>query len=371
MAKYDVVDADGHLLEPPDLWERYIDPAFRDRAPIMLDVEGMDVLSIEGKEYGKMHGGLNYVGAPGSRDGSKQYAADMRYVDGARGGFDPGARIVELDSENIDAVFLYPSLTLAGAGMVDDPLLAAAICRAYNRYVADFCSAYPERLFGVAALPMQSVEAALEELEFAFDELNLRQAFIRPNPYMGRLLSDPAYDILWASAQDRDIAIGLHEGTGGMSAAGLDRVPPGQNGAHIASHAIEMMLASLNLIWGGVCDRFPRLHFGFLECSGGWMAGWLDRMDRHYDQVYRTDGPETRPSEIFARQCWISYEPVERTLPYLVEFLGPNKILWATDYPHRDSFTGAPKLIADLLPERHRRAVLGESAVNFYRMKTS
>jgi predicted TIM-barrel fold metal-dependent hydrolase len=155
-----------------------------------------------------------------------------------------------------------------------------------------------------------------------------------------------------------------------MPAAGLDRVPPGRSGAHIASHTIEMMLASLNLIWGGVCDRFPALRFGFLECGGGWMAGWLDRMDRHFDDpVFRSvGGPRTRPSEIFARQCWISFEPVEDSLPYLLEYLGPTKILWATDFPHRDSFVNAPQRITAKIPARHRQSVLAQSAIEFYGM---
>src|SRR5262249_7947983 len=113
---------------------------------------------------------------------------------------------------------------------------------------------------------------------------------------------------------------------------------------------------------------FPTVRFAFLESGGGWMAGWLDRMDRHFDDpVFRAaGGPQTRPSEIFARQCWISFEPVEDSLPHLADHLGPTKILWATDYPHRDSFLDAPTRIAAKLPERHRAAVLGQSAREFY-----
>lgn len=367
MTPYNVIDADGHLLEPPDLWQQYIDPRFRDRAPKMIDIDGLDVLVVEDKEYGRMHGGLNRIGAYGAREG-KQYPAQMRYVDGRKGGFDPHARVADLDSEHIDAVALYPSLTLM-CGAIEDVGLGSAVSRAYNRYVRGFCAPYPDRLFGVAALPMQSVEAAVKELCFSADELGIRHAFIRPNPYMGRLLSDPMYDTLWAAAQDRDVSISLHEGTGGMSAAGLDRVPPGPSAAHIASHTIEMMMASLNLIWGGVCDRFPHLRFGFLECGGGWMAGWLDRMDRHFDDaVFRKDGPQSRPSEIFARQCWISFEPVEESLPSLLEFFGPTKVLWATDYPHRDSFTNAPATITQRIPVQHRRSVLAQGALDFYKI---
>jgi predicted TIM-barrel fold metal-dependent hydrolase len=143
----------------------------------------------------------------------------------------------------------------------------------------------------------------------------------------------------------------------------------GETARHIASHTIEMELASLNLIWGGVCERFPSLRFGFLESGGGWMAGWLDRMDRHYDNTFRPGAPKLRPSEYFQRQCWISFEPVEESLRYLAEYIGPDKILWATDYPHDDGyFPGAPKMIQEKLPQHLHHAVLAKGAIGFYNM---
>jgi len=90
----------------------------------------------------------------------------------------------------------------------------------------------------------------------------------------------------------------------------------------------------------GVCERYPKLRFGFLESGGGWMTPWLDRMDRHYnDKGFLNDSHlKLAPSEYFQRQCWISFEPVEGSLSHLVDYLGANKILWATDYPHPDGF---------------------------------
>jgi hypothetical protein len=112
-----------------------------------------------------------------------------------------------------------------------------------------------------------------------------------------------------------------------------------------------MMLACMSMIWGGVCERHPKLRVGFLESGGGWIAPWLDRMDRHFDdQGFNDSGLKTRPSELFRRNCWISFEPVEGSLKVLAEYIGPNKILWATDYPHRDGFfPGAPAMIAERL----------------------
>src|SRR5215510_11969538 len=276
---YNVIDSDGHVLEPPDFWAQYMDPAYRDRAPqLFVDTDGKERLRIEDKVLGGPTG-LGFAGAIGARQGAA--SVNIRYVEGRKGGFDPHARIPDMDLDGIDAAFLYPSLGLL-SGAVQDPQLAAAICRAYNRWLADYCKPYPDRLFGVAMLPMQSVELAIKEMHYARKELGMRGGFLRPNRYNNRMLSDPAYDPFWAEAQELDFAIGIHEGTGGMPAVGVERFT-GRGAKHIVSHTVEMMLASLSVIWGGVCERFPKVHFAFLESGGGWIAPWLDRMDRHFD----------------------------------------------------------------------------------------
>ena len=219
---YKVIDADGHILEPLDLWDKYMDPAYRERAPrVFLDDNGKERLSIEGKVLGNPKG-LGRLGAVGARDGSVP-ADTMMYADGRPGGFDPHARIKDLDVDGIDAAFLYPSLGLF-AGAIQDPKLAGAVCRAYNRWLADYCRPYPDRLFGVAMLPMQSIELAIEEMRYARKELGMRGGFLRPNPYNGRMLSHPDYAPFWAEVQELDFAIGLHEGaSGGMPQVGVDR----------------------------------------------------------------------------------------------------------------------------------------------------
>jgi predicted TIM-barrel fold metal-dependent hydrolase len=117
-----------------------------------------------------------------------------------------------------------------------------------------------------------------------------------------------------------------------------------------------------------VCDRFPQLKIAFLESGGGWMAGWLDRMDRHFDDVGMNDTKlSTRPSEIFRRQCFISFEPVEGTLKYLADYLGSDNILWATDYPHADGFPDAANMIKRMgLPPQTLANVLAEGAKRYY-----
>jgi predicted TIM-barrel fold metal-dependent hydrolase len=129
----------------------------------------------------------------------------MAYKDGKPGGFDPHKRIPDMDADGIDAVFLYPSLGLF-SGAIRDPELAAAVCRAYNRWLADYCKPYPDRLFGVAMLPMQSIDLAIAEMRFARKELGFRGGFLRPNPYNNKMIHHPDYEPFWAAAEDLDFS---------------------------------------------------------------------------------------------------------------------------------------------------------------------
>lgn len=369
---YRVIDADGHVLEPVDIWDTYMDPAFRDRQPRwIVDEQGYERLRVEDKVLGGMKG-LGLLGAIGARDGSVD-DDHFKYVDGRPGGFDPHARIKDLDLDGIDAAFLYPSVGLF-SGAVSDPQLAAAMCRAYNRWLADYCAPYPDRLFGIAMLPMQSIDLAIEEMRFARTQLGMRGGFLRPNPYNGRMAGHPDYDPFWAEAQALDFSIGFHEGgASGMPTVGVDRFDS-RGAKHIVSHTMEMMLVAMSVIWGGVCERFPGIRIGFLESGGGWIAGWLDRMDRHFDDKgFNDSGLQTRPTELFQRNCWISFEPVEKSLDVLAEYLGPHKILWATDYPHPDGFfPGAPAMIANRpgLSATTKHEILAGGAMRFYNLRS-
>src|SRR5260370_34908837 len=167
---YNCVDADGHILEPPDLWERYIEPRFRAGGPKLRSTAEGAVFRPEGGGNGIPRGGgkkaigFGGLGTIGARDGSVEHR--VPYAEGRKGGFDPHARIPDMDAEGIDAAFLYPSLGLFLGGM-NDPEFSAAACRAYNRWLADYRKPYPDRLFGAAMLPVASVEGAVPVLRLA------------------------------------------------------------------------------------------------------------------------------------------------------------------------------------------------------------
>ena len=370
---YNVIDSDGHILEPLSLWVDYMEPKYRDQAPrLEKDDNGRERLLIGGKLLGGERG-MAGLGAVGERDGTVVVDDTREYADGRKGGFDPHARIPDMDLDGIDAAYLYSSIGLF-AGSIEDPKLSGAVCRAYNRWLADYCKPYPDRLFGIAMLPMQDIDTAISEMRFARQELGMPGIFPRPNPYNNKMVHDPSYDRFWSAVEDLDVSVGFHEGgSSGMPQVGLDRFET-RGARHIVTHTMEMMMACLSMIWGGVCDKHAKLRVGFLESGGGWIVPWLERMDRHYiDKGFNDSGLSMKPSEVFQRNCWISFEPVEGSLKVLADYIGPNKILWATDYPHPDGFfPGAPDMVRknlEGLSEETSKAVMAGGAKAFYNLR--
>jgi predicted TIM-barrel fold metal-dependent hydrolase len=143
---------------------------------------------------------------------------------------------------------------------------------------------------------------------------------------------------------------------------------------HAASHTFEQMFACAQLMACGVMERHPRLRFAFLESGGGWAPYWIGRLD-HQVPSYGGYAPEMRhlPSEYFARQCWISFELDEPTLPLLAPGLGARRVIWGSDYPHADSiFPGALAALRETiapLDRESRLAILGPNAVDLYALE--
>lgn len=363
-----VVDADGHVVEPRDAWAP-VPPAYR--PSIERDAHGYEHVVVDGKEILAVP--LGTLATPGGRFSDP--GSFLPLEDAHRGGSDPVARLADMDVEGIDRAVLFPSVGLYFWAL-DDPLAAVPIARAYNDWLASYCAADPTRLFGAAMVPMQDPAAAVAELRRARRELGFVAAFVRPNPCRGRSLSDRAYEPVWDAAEECAMTIAVHEGSSVIvPTLGSDR-PFNPLVLHAVSHAFEEMLACAQLIAFGVLERHPSLRVVFLESSGGWVPFWLERLD---EQAESFGGfcPDLRlaPSEYFARQCWISYEIDEHTLPVLAPIIGESRIVWGSDYPHHDAtFPGAvDTLRRTMAPLRHdvQALILGANATELYRLPST
>ena len=135
-----VIDADGHILEPPDLWERYSDPQYRDRAiRIKTDERGLEYLELDGKKSKlSAHGTLGFLGGMGKTAKETIPSPERTYVRGAPfGSMDAKERVQLLDQEGMEKAILYPTLALSGSRS-RRCRNSSAYCRAYNRWILDF-----------------------------------------------------------------------------------------------------------------------------------------------------------------------------------------------------------------------------------------
>ena len=167
-----VVDADGHIMEPSDLWEKNLEPRYRDRAMrIAKDEDGLEYPEIDRKKSEVLNGGT--IGALGGLDEDVAERLNQDFKPGSldwedcrpAGATDPRARIKWMDEHGIDISILYPSLGLNWQTECTDPKLSAAYCRVYNDYITDFCAPYPDRLISIASVSLMDDEEGVTEIK--------------------------------------------------------------------------------------------------------------------------------------------------------------------------------------------------------------
>jgi predicted TIM-barrel fold metal-dependent hydrolase len=350
------------------MWESYIAPAFRERGPRLVRTEaGRTQITVDGRGCPRITGNNSISVAM-----REAFGARTREVMGQYADYSAATQIRAMDDGGVDVAFLYPTQGLYTAAIDDlDPALAIAICRAYNEWILDFCAHDPARLKPVAMLVglHDPVAATAEAARVA--QAGFRGVFVRPNPIRGRRLDDPAYEPLWALCEARGLAVGVHEGQGALlPAAGADRFSS-FSASHAASHPMEQMLAMLALITGGVLDRHPGLRVGFLESGCGWLPYWLWRMDEHWEKWEGVAGEPRlpiKPSDYFRRQCWISCEPDEPYVGRVLDWIGEDRLLFASDYPHPDHKwpETVETMLAMAIPDAVKRKVLWDNPAAFY-----
>ena len=376
------VDGDGHVLEPPDLWERYLEPRHRDRAlRIRKDEQGREYLEIDGQPSKLVRngfpGGLGAMDRVGGIVYEREPKTGLAYVDNAPlGAMDAKERLERLDRENLARVILYPTLGVLWVAEYKDEEIAQAYVRAYNRWIVDFCADSGGRLIPVAQLLLGDPEAAEAELRRAASD-GVKGVFVPPFAMTRRPLGHPDHDRVFAAAEELGLPIGIHPSFEPKWAA------PGRFGEYTsmkvgffinvtAPDAVRHAFTSL--FQYGVFERFPALRVVVLESGASWIGYWLDRMDAVYASPQglpvRQLLPE-KPSFYFRRQCWISGDPDETTLAAIVPLVGEDRFFWASDFPHPDhppEYIPEVMRIVQELPESARAGFLGDNVLRCYRI---
>jgi predicted TIM-barrel fold metal-dependent hydrolase len=392
-----VIDCDGHILEPPDLWETYLEPAYRARAlRIRVGEDGYEYLEIDGQRSTiARQGQLATLGGMGKRVEEARAlreqamrgevapdsvrgvrpAASETYLGGAAfGTMVMKERVQLLDREGMARAILYPTLGLLWEAELFDPELSSAYCRAYNRWIADFCRDSGGRLVPIAHLSLGDPAEAARELERAVKD-GCRGAFVCPFTITGVPHGDPRHDAVFAAAQDLDVPLAIHP----------TFEPVAFNVHHrfdrfgwavwyfnlFAGQGVQQAFATLFQF--GVFERFPRLRVVVLESQAGWIGYFLDRADATFagTMLGATVRLKEKPSFYFRRQCFISADPDERTIAAMMPHVGEDKFFWASDYPHPDhpgAYLDELREMVKPMTDTGRRGILGENVARAYRL---
>ena len=355
-AKVPVYDADAHIAEPPSVWQEYADPKFRDqvmqcrvisdaaangaaaangtgnRAPNQAAPK-VDAAFAEGK---KLRSGIAPACIPHA------YGTDVTWDDIVPGSYDPVERLKVMDAEGLAAAVMFPSLHLLSGDIVDGEV-AAASARAYNRWMTDFVSENPNRLFGMGVCPLQSpTESVAVIAECA--EAGLTGITFRPERYGGMELFSPAMEPVWAAAQDHDLTVGIHGSFGSSMPSFAKTRYDNQFFVHMVCHPFEQMASVMEIVASGILDDYPKLRVGFFESGLGWLPYWLERLDEHKEAMpHLVPRLKRSPTEIFSAQCFVTMEASEGEAFEQVAQMGlGHTVVWGSDYPHYDcTFPGA------------------------------
>jgi len=341
------VDCDMHVMEPADLFDRYLDPKFKGRvitdgsrgragAGRML----IDGLSRQGDDDMQQYRKRSTSVASSARQPlSGSRSAD--YLEFAiQRHYDAEAQIMGMEMEGVDIGVLFPTTGLgliARDGM--DPLLSEALCQAYNNWIFDFCQHNPDRLKFAAMLPFHDVTLACRELRRCVTELGAVGSFMRPNLVNGRYWHSNYWDSLYSLHEELDVTWGFHEGTGARYSNINTLYGENRFYRHVASHWIEMQQALIAMVIGGVFEFHPKLRVGFLEAQNSWVPGLLSRIEWDYPQYKETHAPylSLTPKEYFQRNCWAAVEGSEPEIEATASLIGADRMCISTDYPHFDS----------------------------------
>jgi predicted TIM-barrel fold metal-dependent hydrolase len=329
-----VIDADGHIVERDrDIRAHLPEPYCNRRGPL-LPSDGLDT-SIGGRL-----GGLEDNDLP--------------------------TRLRDMDQEGIDVSVLFPTSSFSLISFVERNY-AIAYARAYNNFISDICRQSP-RLKGIALVPFQDVKAAMDEVNRAITKLGLAGIAVASQGMKEHLGSEkfwPIYDEI----QRLNVPFCVHNRRQGP--AGEQRFDSFLY-MHTIGRPVETFIQFAGLIYGGVAERFAKLRIGFLECGVGWVPYWMERMDEEWEKRGKLEAPlcKRKPSEYVIHGNWFfAAEPEEGMLPYVIERIGEDKILFASDYPHWDGIF--PHVVSTIrgredISESAKEKILGRNAERFY-----
>lgn len=362
------VSADGHLLEPRDLWQTRLDKRFREQAPHIESRPDGDYFIIE-------HLPPWPVGAEGAMINDKttgqiKSIGGYRYEAQRPGAVDPRARLADQDLDNVRAEIIYPNLFGFLLFSIEDPEFQRACVQVYNDWVAEFSAAAPDRLVTVGILPSGGpIEYAVAEATRLANK-GIRSALLPVEPAQGYYSQKKYYEPLWAATQDLNLVIAFHVATGGRSF--MRRFEHTGITAGVVKNKLLTAMPAAELISAGVPIQFPKLKFVLAEAGTGHLAYAMGFMDHWWEAHHNWMELPEPPSVYFHRQFWATFE-ADRAGLLTRELLNVDHLMWGSDYPHSEgTFPRSTETVAEIftgLPPDLTHKLTVENTASLYNLR--
>jgi predicted TIM-barrel fold metal-dependent hydrolase len=294
-----------------------------------------------------------------------------------------------MDEYGIWAQVLYPNVAGFGAGKlltIGDSELMLGCVQAYNDFLSDYCSADPKRFIPIMALPFWDMDATEAEIHRCVARGH-KGIIMTGEPTFWHMpkIADPYWNRLWSVAQEAELSINFHIGSGDMSIFDTAYEDAGPH-ANYAGFGVQFGMANVkviaNLITGGVCHRFPELKFVSVESGIGWLPFAMHHLDWQWKNCgVPQEHPEydLLPSEYFARQIYGCFWFERDSAHHAISQIGAANVLYETDFPHPTSMSPGPASTAERpdeylrsnfadLDEASARLILHDNAARIYHL---
>jgi predicted TIM-barrel fold metal-dependent hydrolase len=389
---YRIVDADTHINEPFDLWQKRVPRQLADRAPRVVDTPwGGKQFVFDGGRQVSINGLSN---AAGESPTKYRLLVTDGYDSMRSGAHDPKSRIADMDIDMVDAHVLHTTYAIfAPFAKRGDPELDIACNRAYNDWMSEFCSYEPHRLWGLAFIPKTGTDDAIAEARRCKELPGIRGMLLQNWPHGGDEPDPEQDDRFWSAMEDLDFPAIVHVqiSPGGSSEAEIAGEATDSGGdAPQTDMARYFNLGFINvgrmgggaiqtlshMIFGGVLERHPRLRVGLTETGIGWIPFFLEQSDDNFlrHRFWTKTSLRLLPSDYFHRQCFCTFQ-VDTYGIRNRDLAGVHNIMWSSDYPH----TGAdwPMSQANIanhmrgVPIEEQRLILAENALRLFGLRQS
>ncbi len=320
---FPIIDADAHVVETERTWD-YLDEADRKYRPRLYSTPDDPM-----RQYWVLEdkiAGFRFLTLTERELQEFAQRAERNFVtpQAARELDDVALRLKHMDELGIDIQVLHNTFWIEQ--VTTKPQAEVAVCRSWNRWLADISKQSHGRLFYSCVVPALNIDAAIAEIKFAKENGGVAVCM---RPLEGeRHLSDPSFYPIYQLASDLDMPIAVHIANGNPENADLYRLAPA---GRFAQFRVPTVTACFDVIMSPLHERFPKLRWGFIEASAQWMP-WIARETAIR---YRVAG-RTFPENVFdAYRIYVTCQTND-DVPYLVRSCGEDRLVIGTDYGHTD-----------------------------------